>query len=111
MRELTRYYGIEVQDPIPLYCNNKETVAFAATPWVGQTLQWADQRNIDLKLLLKRVLDDGPNLLQARHVPAHQDEKYKFSDLGIPAKVNAICDNACSGHLRELRGRKPNIWA
>ena len=106
VKTLTKHHGVEVRSPIPLYCDNKETVEFAATRWVGTTPRWADQRNVDLKMLLKELLSDDPNLIQVYHVPAHQDNACEFDDLDLPAKLNVICDRACSAYLRELRKKR-----
>ena len=91
----TRVYRLGGSNAIPMYCDNKEAVRFAQDPWIGATPKWADSRNIDLKRRLAKILEENPGLLRVEHVAAHQDQKKPVEELGLPARVNMICDQAC----------------
>ena len=68
---LLEWYNIDTDTAIPIYCDNLEAVAFANKGWIGPTLKWADARNVEMKMTIKKYLDKHGQQLRIEHVAGH----------------------------------------
>ena len=92
--KLIQFNEVKEHDPIPIHCDNMEAVDFANNPWLGSTPKWADDRNADLKRMIREMMEKDGSKFRIRHVKGHQERKKGIEQLAIPATLNVLCDEA-----------------
>ena len=73
--KLLKYKGIMKHEPISIHCDNMEAVNFANNPWIGTTPKWADERNADLKRMIRAMMETDGNKFSITHVKGRQDRE------------------------------------
>ena len=101
--EILETFQVDLEKPIPYYCDNMEAINFSRNTYLGGTPKWADERNIDLKRRLKALLEESGDYYLIEHVKSHQDEGKELEDLTLPQQINRICDEECGLLLNEMR--------
>ena len=111
LSHVMEWHGVTEASPVPIYCDNRETVDFCNDRWLGTTPRWANSQNIELKRTIVKHMRKSGERIQVRHVEAHQDRRTPKADLPLPAKINIICDEGCTRRLeseaRHDTERKP----
>ena len=75
--QLTAYYDMTSKEKIKVYCYNMESICFAKEKWIQRTLKWADERNIDLKMITKDLLNRHGHMFLVEHITSHQEKSTK----------------------------------
>ena len=101
-----KWYDLPSGTSVTIYCDSAETVKVANDLWMGETLKWADARNIGMKRTIHKMLQTTGRGMRVEYTPGHQDKGSQLEDLPLPAKLNIMCDRKCGQILNESAKEK-----
>ena len=99
---IIKWYELPEDTSVTLYSDSAETVKFVNRLWIGATPKWADERNIEMKRTIKRLMQTIGKGIRLEHTHGHQDKQEEFENLPLPAKLNVMCDRECKQKLKTV---------